>query len=300
MKFGTVRQETGQAIIACKETEKYLLLQSAAERHGNIEIPVDLLACIKEGDRFLEKADRLYEWAEKQADTEGLYLTENDGFVWEAPIPRPAKNVFCVGKNYAEHALELGTEADIPEHIMLFTKAPTTVIGHEADIPLHSTITDQLDYEGELAVIIGKTGKAIKQEEALDYVFGYTVLNDVTARDLQAKHKQFFLGKSLDGTCPIGPYIVDSREIQNPNSLAIETKVNGEIRQSASTEQLIFPVEEIISVISRGMTLEPGDIIATGTPAGVGKGYKPPKFLKKGDEIEITAEGIGTLRNRVH
>lgn len=275
------------------------MLKAAAERHGDIDIPGDLLSCIKEGDIFIEKAERLYEWAENQPDREGLYLSEND-FIWEAPIPRPAKNIFCVGKNYADHALELGTEADIPEHIMMFTKAPTAVIGHEADIPLHSGITDQLDYEGELAVIIGKTGKAIKQEEALDYVFGYTVLNDITARDLQAQHKQFFLGKSLDGSCPIGPYIADRREIPNPNRLALETKVNGEIRQSASTEQLIFPVEEIISVISRGMTLEPGDIIATGTPAGVGKGFKPPKFLKKGDVIEIAAEGIGILKNRVH
>jgi 2-keto-4-pentenoate hydratase/2-oxohepta-3-ene-1,7-dioic acid hydratase in catechol pathway len=217
----------------------------------------------------------------------------------EAPIPRPDKNIFCIGKNYAEHAIEMGSKADIPEHIMVFTKAPTTVIGPDETVLNHKEVTSQLDYEGELAVIIGKTGRAIPKEEALDYVFGYTIINDVTGRDLQSRHKQFFIGKSLDTTCPMGPWIVHSSAVENPNKLDIQTTVNGEMRQSSNTENFIFPIEEIISVLSRGMTLEPGDIIATGTPAGVGKGFKPPRFLQPGDTVEITVEKIGSLTNSI-
>ena len=216
---------------------------------------------------------------------------------WLAPIPRPAKNIFCVGKNYAEHAIEMGSKDDIPEHIMLFSKAPTSVTGHEQPVPLHEDVTGQLDYEGELAIIIGKKGRAIPKEEAFNYIFGYTILNDVTARDLQARHKQFLLGKSLDGSCPMGPYIVHKSALPNPENVKIVTKVNGEIRQNGHTGQFIFKIPEMIEVLSKGMTVEPGDIIATGTPAGVGKGFNPPKFLKNGDKVEIEIEGIGTLRN---
>jgi len=215
-----------------------------------------------------------------------------------APIPRPKKNIFCVGKNYEEHAIEMGSKDDIPEHIMVFTKAPTTVIGPNESV-LPEDITSQLDYEGELAVVIGKKGRKIKKEDALNYVFGYTIVNDVTARDLQAKHKQFFIGKSLDTSCPMGPWIVHSSAIDNPNQLNIETRINDEVRQKSNTENFIFPIEEIISVLSQGLTLEPGDIIATGTPSGVGKGFKPPRFLKAGDKMEVTVEKIGTLVNQI-
>lgn len=216
-----------------------------------------------------------------------------------APIPRPKKNIFCVGKNYEEHAIEMGSKDDIPEHIMVFTKAPTTVIGPNESVLPHEDITSQLDYEGELAVVIGKKGRKIKKEDALNYVFGYTIVNDVTARDLQAKHKQFFIGKSLDTSCPMGPWIVHSSAIDNPNQLNIETRINDEVRQKSNTENFIFPIEEIISVLSQGLTLEPGDIIATGTPSGVGKGFKPPRFLKAGDKMEVTVEKIGTLVNQI-
>lgn len=215
-----------------------------------------------------------------------------------APIPYPSKNIFCIGKNYREHAIEMGS-VEIPTELIVFTKAPTTVIGHLDEIMNHQEITRELDYEGELAIVIGKKGKAIKKEEALDYVFGYTIVNDITARDLQKRHQQFFLGKSLDSSCPIGPWIVSKSEIENPNQLQIETRVNGELRQKSSTSQFIFTVQEIIEILSKGMTLEPGDIIATGTPAGVGKGFKPPRFLKSGDQIEISIEKIGTLSNCV-
>ncbi|CAH0344435.1 fumarylacetoacetate hydrolase family protein [Bacillus sp. CECT 9360] len=297
MKFATVQVNGENKIVMSDKNEsKFLLLHEAAKRIGDpsLSLPATLLECIQEGESFIEKANKLFQ----SADDASLFIAEAD-FEWQAPIPRPAKNIFCVGKNYAEHAIELGSEADIPQHIMLFSKAPTTVIGHKTAIPNHQGVTDELDYEGELAIVIGQSGRAIKQEEALDYVFGYTIINDVTARDMQAKHKQFLLGKSLDGSCPMGPFIVHKSVIDDPNHLQIETKVNGEIRQQSNTKQFIFPVEEIISVISKGMTLEPGDIIATGTPAGVGKGFNPPKFLQSGDSVEITVEKIGTLVNSI-
>jgi len=256
-----------------------------------------LIKGIEKGEHFIKNIEKLLKWGNNNENKS--YLIPLSEIKWLAPIPRVAKNIMCIGKNYREHAIEMGSEADIPEHVMVFTKAPTTVIGHNDPIDAHIDITDQLDYEGELAVIIGKKGKKITQQDALEYVFGYTILNDITARDIQQRHKQFFIGKSLDSSCPMGPWIVHKDDINNPNHLNITTKVNGEIRQNSNTEHFIFPVEEVISVLSQGMTLEPGDIIATGTPAGVGKGFKPPRFLKQGDVIEIEVEGIGKLNNIV-
>jgi len=300
MKFVTFKNGSGQSIGVVNAEESHLLpLADAYEKMGGENIlPSNMIEAITQGEIFYQEAEKAVQWvSENNLDSELYIPLESVELL--APIPRPSKNIFCVGKNYAEHAIEMGSKDDIPEHIMVFTKTPTTVIAHEQNILAHSEVTEQLDYEGELAVIIGRKGKAIKREEALDYVFGYTVLNDVTARDLQAKHKQFFIGKSLDTTCPMGPWIVHKSAIENPNNLDIKTAVNGEVRQDSNTENFIFPIEEIIAVLSQGMTLEPGDIIATGTPAGVGKGFKPPRFLKAGDTIEITVEGIGTLRNKV-
>lgn len=258
------------------------------------EMPHTLLDGIQQGEEFTSAVQNLVNSA-KAAD----YTYPLEEIQLLAPIPRPSKNVFCIGKNYRDHAIEMGSEADIPEDIMVFSKAPTAVIGHGEGIPSHANITDQLDYEGELAVVIGKTGTGISKAEAMDYVFGYTIINDITARDLQQKHKQFLLGKSLNGTCPMGPWIVHHSEISNPENLMIETKVNGEVRQKGNTSDFIFDIRTMIAELSKGMTLEAGDIIATGTPAGVGKGMKPPVFLKAGDTIEITIEGIGTLRNEI-
>lgn len=232
----------------------------------------------------------------KEIDLSALEGTAVETLEFAPPI-KPNKNIFCIGKNYAAHAREF--DGTPPENMIVFTKAPTAVIGHEQPIPLHEGVTNELDYEGELAVIIGKKGKGISREEADEYIFGYTILNDITARDLQARHQQFFLGKSLDGTCPIGPWIVTKDEAGNAGDLEIETKVNGEVRQHARTSLFLFPIDEIIATLSKGMTLEPGDIIATGTPAGVGKGFKPPRYLKNGDVIEIYVESIGTLVNKV-
>lgn len=300
MKFVSAKHEDEIFIGVVNESNSKVLPLRKAElkRSSETSFPHTMQECIEMGEAFIEKAESVEEWVRLNQLEGELYLSLEQ-LTLLAPIPRPTKNIFCVGKNYAEHAIEMGSKDDIPEHIMVFTKAPTTVIGADDTVLNHHEVTSELDYEGELAVIIGKKGKAIEREEALDYVFGYTIINDITARDLQARHKQFFIGKSLDTTCPMGPWIVHKSEIENPNQLQIQTLVNGEVRQHSNTENFIFPIEEIISVLSKGMTLEPGDIIATGTPAGVGKGFKPPRFLYPGDEIEITIEKIGTLRNQV-
>lgn len=213
-----------------------------------------------------------------------------------APIPVPRKNIICVGKNYFDHVIETGG-SEKPKDMVVFTKAPTTVTATNTKVPLHNEITEKLDYEGELAIIIGKKGISISEEDALSYVFGYTILNDITARDIQSNHIQFFLGKSLDKSCPLGPFI--ETNIENPQNLNIVTKVNDEIRQNANTSLMMFDIPTIIATVSKGMTLEVGDIIATGTPAGVGKGMKPPTYLKSGDVIEVEIGGLGILTNTI-
>ncbi|MGH9055662.1 MAG: fumarylacetoacetate hydrolase family protein [Acidimicrobiales bacterium] len=235
-----------------------------------------------------------------------------------APIPRPARNIFCVGKNYREHALEFshsgydqtsagdrdpaGPTGQRPAAVV-FTKPPSSVIGPDAAVEPHPAATSQIDYEAELAVIIGAGGRDIEPGDAPRHVWGYTIINDVTARDRQRDHQQWFLGKGLDGFCPMGPLAVTADEL-DPAGLArpaveITCRVNGELRQKASTADLIFDIPTLIATISAGLTLEPGDIICTGTPAGVGIGFDPPRFLHTGDEVEIHVAGIGTLRNRV-
>lgn len=266
---------------------------------GKNTIPSLMIECLQNGEGFLDDVIEVMNLLTEENRNKYVYSTKDKDVKILAPIPRPTKNVFCVGKNYAAHAIEMGSAADIPEQPMLFSKVPTTVIGPEDTILNHDHITNQLDYEGELAVVIGKSGKGIAREEALDYVFGYTILNDITARDIQKRHKQYLLGKSLDTSCPMGPYITHKSVVENPHNLNIETKVNGEVRQSANTELFIFDIPTLISVISAGTSLEPGDIIATGTPAGVGNGFKPPRFLQPGDSIEITIEGLGSLRNTI-
>lgn len=297
MKFVTAQlaEEVFVGVLDKKETKILPLNKAAEQKNGKKDFPETLAECIAEGEAFIHKVNSLLDWAENNGDQ----FVALEAVKLLAPIPRPAKNIFCVGKNYADHAIEMGSKDDIPEHVMVFTKAPTTVVGHRDTVLSHSDITEQLDYEGELAIVIGKKGRAIKKEEVFHYIFGYTIINDITARDMQMRHKQFFIGKSLDTTCPMGPWIVHASAVGNPNNLHIQTNVNGEIRQDSNTEKFIFSVEEIISVLSAGMTLEPGDIIATGTPAGVGKGFKPPRFLKSGDQIDITIEKIGTLSNRI-
>lgn len=298
MRFVTVEanQESFVGVVT-QSLEKVVHISKVLASMGKEEkLPSTMVECIALGEWFIAEVKEALIWLE-QAENRSDYEYSLADVKLLAPIPRPLKNIFCVGKNYAAHAIELGSKEDIPEYIMMFSKTPTTVIGHEGIVLNHKNVTECLDYEGELAVIISKAGKQIAKEDAMDYVFGYTIINDITARDLQDRHKQFLLGKSLDTSCPMGPYIVHKSLIANPGNLNIETKVNGEVRQSANTEQFIFNIPTIISTISQGMTLEPGDIIATGTPAGVGKGFKPPRYLNPGDVVEVTIDGIGTLRN---
>ena len=223
-----------------------------AKKDGTL--PLTLIEGIKQGDSFISSVNQAIENLGNDRNT---YLVNKDMIEWLSPIPHPIKNIMCVGKNYREHAIEMGSEADIPEHVMVFTKATTTVTGHLTTIQAHSEITNQLDYEGELAVVIGKKrgpkkGKNISEEEALQYVFGYTILNDITARDLQSRHKQFFIGKSLDTSCPIGPWIVHHSAISSPNDLTITTKVNDEIRQIQIQNILFFPLKPLFLLYPKG------------------------------------------------
>ncbi len=299
MKFVTAKREEKVFVGVVDERSASVLHLREAQKAmiGKATIPITMIECMEQGELFLQQVSDVVKWAREQGQAPGLYPLSDVKLL--APIPRPRKNVMCIGKNYSEHVIEMGGKEDIPEYPLFFTKAPTTVIGQDELIHSYPNITNELDYEGELAVVIGKKGKGISPESAFDYVFGYTIINDITARDIQSRHKQFFLGKSFDTFCPMGPFLVHASAIDQPSCLGIETKVNGEVRQSSDTSHMIFDIPTIISVLSQGMTLEPGDIIATGTPAGVAKGMKEPGFLKQGDVVEVTVEGIGTLRNTV-
>ncbi len=287
IKFGPkVKRE--EAVWDVAEIQKQLNILPA--------FPETIIEGITLGFDFVEQVRKLVDAAQK-ADNNAQFKLAFTNIEWLSPIPRTPKNIICVGKNYNDHAVEMGADK-APENIMIFTKSPTAIAADETTLPVHAGITESLDYEGELAVVIGKRGKNIPKGMAIDYIFGYTIANDITARDLQQKHKQFFLGKSLEGSCPMGPYLVSKDEIPDPHALSIVTKVNGEVRQNGSTKDMMFSVSDIISIISNYVTLEPGDVILTGTPAGVGKGMNPPQFLKAGDEVKIAIEGIGTLANR--
>ena len=223
-----------------------------------------------------------------------------------APIPRPRRNVFCVGKNYFEHAREFAGSGfdtsvtkpgdDIPADPIIFTKVPECVIAPGAPIGIPSDVSTAIDYEAELAVIIGEGGRRIPESQAMAHVWGYAIVNDVTARDWQHRHKQWHMGKSFDSFCPMGPWVVTA-DACNGQDTTVRCWVNGELRQNASTRDLIFKIPKLIATISAGMTLLPGDIIATGTPVGVGIGFKPPRYLVPGDRVRIAIEGIGEIEN---
>jgi 2-keto-4-pentenoate hydratase/2-oxohepta-3-ene-1,7-dioic acid hydratase in catechol pathway len=256
-----------------------------------------VLALIAEGPRVWRRvADSISGGASLQG------LPHRD-VIWHAPIPRPLKNVFCLGRNYAEHVKEAtqarGQDFKLPSHPIFFTKTPTTVVGPYDDIVWDRSVTQQVDWEAELGVIIGAGGKNIPRAEAMSHVFGYTVINDVTARDLQNAHMQFFKGKTLDTFCPMGPVIVTPDEFGDPHRKRVKLRVNGVEKQNGTTADMIFPIDQTIESLSRGCTLEPGDIISTGTPEGVGMGRTPQEWLQVGDVMETEVEGVGILRNRV-
>ncbi|UVK54223.1 fumarylacetoacetate hydrolase family protein [Mesorhizobium sp. AR02] len=223
----------------------------------------------------------------------------------EAPIPQPRRNIFCVGKNYHEHAHEFARSGfdssagagAIPKHPIIFSKVPESVVANHASVLIDPSVSTAIDYEAELAVIIGKGGRGISRENALDHVWGYTIVNDVTARDLQGKYSQWLIGKSQDTFCPMGPWAVTRDEVDLATA-GIRCFVNEDLRQDSRISLLIFDIPTIIATLSQGITLKPGDIIATGTPVGVGIGFDPPKYLKAGDVVRIEIDGIGTLENR--
>ena len=266
------------------------------------EYIIDLLAVAPDMIALIELGEQGLAQARAAAKAAGNAIPLSDVRLLP-PIHTPRRNVMCVGKNYVEHTRESyearGETVETIEYPVIFTKTTTCVNGPHDDIPYDAAVSEHIDYEAELAVIIGRRVKNTNREEAQAAVFGYTVLNDVTARDLQSLHKQFFKGKSLDGSCPIGPCIVTADELPDPYSLRITCHVNGDLRQDSANETMTFDIPTIINHLSRGMTLLPGDIIATGTPSGVGFAMKPPVFLQPGDVVECAIEGIGAIRNRI-
>ena len=269
----------------------------AAARAAGVDVPVTLLALIQGGEEAERRVRQLVTGAPSApSDVDA-------GIRWHAPIPRPLKNVFCMGLNYLAHARESGAargkDPKMPTRPVLFTKAPTSVNGPYDEVPVDWNVTTQVDWEVELGVIIGRTGRDIPRADALRYVFGYTVINDLSAREVQIGHMQWFKGKSLDGFCPMGPLVVTADEFGDPQQKRLQTRVNGVSKQDASTSDMIFPVDSIIEWLSKGLTVEAGDIIATGTPEGVGLGRTPPEYLKDGDVVETEVEGVGVLRNRI-
>jgi len=263
------------------------------------EIPNDLNQIIESNS--LEKIKNI----KKNPKAESI--VNNKDVTILAPIPVPRRDIICVGLNYHDHAKEFQSSGydtnkskkAAPDHPIIFTKATTSVIGPGESIPSKNDPTNSIDYEGELGLVIGKRSRNIKKADAYGIIFGYTIINDVTARDLQNLHKQWFLGKSPDGFCPMGPSIVTADEIPDATKLKLVTKVNGEVRQDAVVSDLIFDIPTLIETITSTMTLIPGDIIATGTPVGVGIGFNPPKFMKSGDKVSVVISGLGELNNNV-
>ncbi len=267
----------------------------AVEPRGVIDLSAiarDMLTLIEGGVAVLDRARAAIASASSAIPLDSVMLL--------APIPTPRRNVMCLGQNYQGHAREMAVaRQEERKPPTFFTKATHTVNGPYADIPFDASISAQIDWEAELGVVLGQGGRRIPIERALDEVFGYVALNDVSARDLQYQTSQFFVGKSLDGACPLGPWIVTADEIPNPQNLRVICRVNGVTKQDGNTGQMIYDVASIISILSRSMTLDAGDIIATGTPSGVGYARQPPEFLKPGDVVEVEIEKIGVLRNRV-
>jgi 2-keto-4-pentenoate hydratase/2-oxohepta-3-ene-1,7-dioic acid hydratase in catechol pathway len=263
----------------------------------------NMLALIKGGSSLLANVHAMVSATVEQDTSSSAASLALDHATLLAPIPRPYKNIVCLGKNYAAHVSEtsraLGRHDTPPDHPVFFTKAVTTINHPDGIIPYDASISTHIDWEVELALIIGRTGKNIHRDEAMDYVFGYTIMNDITARDIQRRHRQYYKGKSLDGSAPLGPWIVTADEIADPHALGLRLRVNGVTMQEASTSAMIHTIPDIIAILSQGTTLEAGDIIATGTPEGVGMAMEPPQFLKPGDVVEAEIEGIGVLRNRI-
>ncbi len=261
-------------------------------------LPPSLRAAVEEGSSLYPRLEQVLEKATSCAEA----CVNMSLCTLQAPYTNPPRNILCTGINYVAHLEEFqrpDAEKKIPEFPFVFTKPCTSIAHPDSTVDGHAKVTEKYDYEVELAVIIGKKGINISMEDALDYVFGYSIINDLSARDLQRRTTQWYAGKSLDGSAPFGPCIVCREALADPQSLKLESRINGEVRQSSHTSLMIFTVAKLIHILSQDSTLLPGDIIATGTPAGVGMSFDPPKFLKSGDVMELEVENIGILRNTI-
>lgn len=278
------------------EEKKGIIPAKAVFAKLNLPEPPDMLNLINVIDNItLEKIKEIITISTCELKLEDVKIL--------APIPYPKRNVLCLGNNYLDHVHEVkslkNVSADVPNKPIYFSKIAYPAVGHMEYVEAHSEVVKQLDYEVELAIIIGKKCKNVSKEDAEDVIFGYSIANDISARDMQQDHVQWHKGKSFDTYCPMGPYIVHKSDIAFPPSLEIKSYVNGELRQNGKTNQLIFDIPTIISDLTKGITLFPGDIILTGTPAGVGAGFNPPKYLNTGDTIECVIEKIGILSNTI-
>jgi len=311
MRLATMRQGNEKRLVV-QVGDVLLDLERWSHLHPGLLLPHDMLGFIAVGAPALQRARELVGLFEAKRPgqdleqlTEAGVATALAGAQLAAPIPRPSKNIVCLGQNYARHALESARARGIPDAKALpknpvyFTKAPTAVVGPDEPVEFVPGLMAQLDWEVELAFIIGRKGRDIPAAQALEYVFGYTIIDDLSARDLQNRTGQFFHGKTLDGLCPMGPVIVTADSGLDPHRLTLELRVNGVRKQHSNTSDFIFNIPTILADFSRGITLEPGDVFSTGTPEGVGFARRPPEFLKAGDVVEAEIEGIGVLRNRL-
>lgn len=293
-RIGFIQDEK---VIDLQDSYRLLLLQQEDDELLTILeslFPADPTRFFKRGDKAIAKAKEAYHFIRNQSTYREVSFRREE-VILGPPIADPGK-IICVGKNYADHAKEMDSE--LPEYPVLFSKFSNALIGPE-DVIEKSPLTNELDYEVELVVVIGKEASQVSQSEAYDYIAGYTIGNDVTARDMQKRTSQWLQGKSIDRSTPIGPWIVTSDEMESPENVKIASYINGEQRQASTTSQFIFNIPFLVEYISHLITLQPGDIILTGTPDGVGVAMNPPQFLVANDQITLEIEGIGKLENKV-
>jgi 2-keto-4-pentenoate hydratase/2-oxohepta-3-ene-1,7-dioic acid hydratase in catechol pathway len=311
MRLATLH-ETDEDRLVVQVGDLWLDLARWSHLHPGSLLPSEMVAFIRLGPAGLERARELVKIFEGKRASQDVNQLAESGVatpvaraLLSAPIPRPAKNIMCLGLNYVRHALESARAKGVPEdqavpkHPLYFTKSPTAVIGPDQPVPYVRGLMAKLDWEVELAFVIGKRGRDIPAEHALEYVFGYTVINDLSVRDLQMRSGQLWHGKSLDGLCPMGPVILVPDGPFDPHKLRVRTRVNGVTKQDSTTADFIFNIPTVLADLTRGLTLEPGDVLSTGTPEGVGFARQPPEFLKPGDVVEVEVEGIGVLRNPI-
>ncbi|WP_217595328.1 fumarylacetoacetate hydrolase family protein [Cohnella sp. GbtcB17] len=294
MRFVTIREEDKLALGVVRG-EQIVHLRKALEAVPAQGVPTEAMDLIRGGKEAVAAVERYI--GQLPASPQAFLLQESD--VRFGPCVTAPGKIICIGLNYRKHAEE--SNAPIPEYPILFNKFSNTLAAHGDEIPLPNRVTSEVDYEAELAIVIGRDAKYVSKDEALDYVFGYCCVNDLSARDLQMRTHQWLLGKSLDKFSPLGPYLVTSEEVGDPNALAMRSLVNGEVRQNSNTSDMIFPCDEIVSYVSQHMTLYPGDVILTGTPEGVVLGRPPEErvYLKHGDIVTIEIEKLGSLTNRM-